>query len=253
MSKAVLLIHGAGHGAWCWEVLAKHLAARGWAVTTLDLPGLGDDRAPPAQVTFDDYVDAVLRAMKASDVPLMLAAHSMGGLPMSAAAEALPAKVRSLLYITSLIPKNGESVAEIAVSMRNFAGPSALDIIRPSIVAGAYEFDAEHAAAAFYNRCPPEIAAGAIARLRPQAIQPLRSTTRLSTVHVESKRKAYVVCTDDRAIPVAAQRWFCDRSPEVIRYEIDTDHSPFYSTPKKLVEIFEREHRTAPPFIERGT
>ncbi len=39
--KEFVLVHGACHGAWCWEAVAERLAAKGHAVVTLDLPGHG--------------------------------------------------------------------------------------------------------------------------------------------------------------------------------------------------------------------
>ena len=46
MSRFVL-VHGAWHGAWCWEKVVPLLAARGHAARAIDLPGHGDDPAPP--------------------------------------------------------------------------------------------------------------------------------------------------------------------------------------------------------------
>src|SRR5713226_8538964 len=41
MPKEFLLVHGACHGAWCWEEVAGRLRARGHRVAALDLPGHG--------------------------------------------------------------------------------------------------------------------------------------------------------------------------------------------------------------------
>ena len=37
----VLLVHGAYHGAWCWDGWVERLDAEGWAVHALDLRGHG--------------------------------------------------------------------------------------------------------------------------------------------------------------------------------------------------------------------
>ena len=42
----IILVHGAAHGAWCWEMLAPLLTSYGYEVQTLDLPGLGEDVTP---------------------------------------------------------------------------------------------------------------------------------------------------------------------------------------------------------------
>jgi alpha-beta hydrolase superfamily lysophospholipase len=41
----LVLVHGAMHGAWCWEHVAPLLSGMGHAVRAIDLPGLGDDVA----------------------------------------------------------------------------------------------------------------------------------------------------------------------------------------------------------------
>jgi hypothetical protein len=35
---AMLLVHGAWHGPWCWEDLIPVLSDRGWRVHTVELP-----------------------------------------------------------------------------------------------------------------------------------------------------------------------------------------------------------------------
>ena len=51
------LVHGAWHGAWCWERLTPELEALGHRVITLDL------RSDDSSASFDDYADAVCAAL----------------------------------------------------------------------------------------------------------------------------------------------------------------------------------------------
>ena len=46
-----ILVHGAGHGGWCWEKVQPILEGHGHKVCAPDLPGLGKDQTPPANVT----------------------------------------------------------------------------------------------------------------------------------------------------------------------------------------------------------
>ena len=59
-----LLIHGASHGAWCWEKVTPLLEAKGHLVRAIDLPGHGNDKTPRNTVTLADYTEAVLDALE---------------------------------------------------------------------------------------------------------------------------------------------------------------------------------------------
>lgn len=54
---ALLLVHGAWHGLWCWEDLLPILSRRGWRAHTVDLPsGLAPGSPVPVPVPglYDD-------------------------------------------------------------------------------------------------------------------------------------------------------------------------------------------------------
>lgn len=46
MPATVLLVHGAWHGAWCWDRVGDHLARRGVTAFAVDLSGHGGDPRP---------------------------------------------------------------------------------------------------------------------------------------------------------------------------------------------------------------
>src|SRR5262249_11659973 len=83
-----LLVHGAWHGAWCWYKIIPRLQAAGHKVIALDMPGHGRDWRPPGEITMQDYVDTITRALDAEAEPAVLVAHSRGGLVATHAAEA---------------------------------------------------------------------------------------------------------------------------------------------------------------------
>jgi pimeloyl-ACP methyl ester carboxylesterase len=78
----LLFVHGAWHGAWCWEPFMEWFAQRGWACHALDLRGHGDssnDRS--LRITrIKHYVADLASVVESLDAPPMLVGHSMGGL-----------------------------------------------------------------------------------------------------------------------------------------------------------------------------
>lgn len=78
----LLFVHGAWHGAWCWEEhFTGYFEERGYQVHTLDLrghrQGAGSKRLGWHSVA--DYVEDVRTAVEKLDRPAVLVAHSMGG------------------------------------------------------------------------------------------------------------------------------------------------------------------------------
>jgi pimeloyl-ACP methyl ester carboxylesterase len=236
----IVLVHGAGHGAWAWERLAPLLQAQGHTVQAPDLPGLGSDPTPPSAVTFQGYVDRVLEEVAQTPEPCILVGHSMGGAPVSQAAEAASA-IRKLIYVSAVIPNNGQSMQDVLNIMPLYDEPSARDCMRVSATGDALEFVPEVTKECFYNTCLPDIADHALERLRPQAAAPLSTPLRLSASRWGATLKTYVICTKDRVLPPRTQEWFCSRLVGVKRATIDTDHSPFLSNPEYLADIIDHE------------
>ncbi len=78
----LLFVHGAWHGAWCWERFLPWFAARGWETHAVDLRHHGAARGPRTlrRTRIHDYVVDLERAVDSLDRPPILVAHSMGTL-----------------------------------------------------------------------------------------------------------------------------------------------------------------------------
>lgn len=64
------LVHGAWHGAWCWDLLAQELEARGHRAIAVDLP-CEDSSAGCAE-----YAAAVVEALAGVGDDLVVVGHS---------------------------------------------------------------------------------------------------------------------------------------------------------------------------------
>jgi len=78
----LLFVHGAWHGAWCWERFLPWFADRGWESHAVDLRGHGrsPNRGSRRTTRIHDYVADLGEAVDALDRPPILIAHSLGGL-----------------------------------------------------------------------------------------------------------------------------------------------------------------------------
>ncbi len=95
----LLFVHGAWHGAWCWEEhFLPYFAAHGYEAHAPSLRAHGgNDRAGIRWKRIDDYVDDVAATVARLDRPPVLVGHSMGGLVVQRYLERGPAPGAVLL------------------------------------------------------------------------------------------------------------------------------------------------------------
>jgi pimeloyl-ACP methyl ester carboxylesterase len=227
-----VLVHGAWHGAWCFEKLGPALEARGHRAVAPDLPGHGADPTPPGQVQLADYVARVGEALARQPQPAVLLGHSMGGVVITQAGEEHAPRVRCLVYLAAFLPRHGESLGRLA-SADSAVTPN----LRPDREAGVVRFDPAGARDAFYADCEDTDVAAAVARLCPQPVAPWTQAVLLGARYAGLPRH-YIECTRDRAIPLAEQRRMVAAAPCRV-HSLDAAHSPFYSMPDRLADVLD--------------
>jgi pimeloyl-ACP methyl ester carboxylesterase len=220
----LLLIHGTCHGAWCFDLLIPELAALGIIARAIDLPGR--DGSP---TTLDAYAQAILAAASPDTI---LVGHSAGGFAITAAAEADPTRFRGLVYLCAYLPAPGQSLAD----MRR-AGPSQplMPAIRMAEDRQSFTIDPTFAQNAFYQDCPADITATAIARLCPQPVTPQQ--TPLWPKAAPTLPRHYVVCAQDQTIPPDYETRMAGALPPERVHTLASGHSPFLSMPNTLAAL----------------
>ena len=96
------LIHGAWHGAWCWERLLEPLERRGHGALAIDLPC--DDLAAGN----DEYADIVAAFTAPVGDDVIVVGHSLNGLILPLVAARRP--VAALVYLCAFLPLEGKSL-----------------------------------------------------------------------------------------------------------------------------------------------
>lgn len=103
--KNIVLVHGAFADGSSWAKVITQLQAKGYNVIAVQNPltSLADD------------VVAAKRAIAQMDGPVLLAAHSYGGMVISEAGK--DPKVVGLLYIAALVPEDGQNANDVNAAM----------------------------------------------------------------------------------------------------------------------------------------
>jgi pimeloyl-ACP methyl ester carboxylesterase len=227
MERAVVLVHGAWHGAWAWERVLPLLTLAGVEYVALDLPGHGEVGGP-----FGDlYSDAARVRKTLDDVKgeVVLVGHSYGGAVITEAGHH-PA-VQHLAYVAAFALDVGESCVSVASNVE--AGMISYEG-RPNLGAGfivspddMITLDPSTAAECLYNGCDADTVDWALARLGPQPFITIQEAANRAAWR--TKPSTYAVCTDDMAIHPDLQRTMARRCSSVIEWP--TDHSPFLCRP----------------------
>lgn len=230
-------MHGAWHGAWCWYKVVPGLARAGHAVIAPDLPSLGRDRTPVSEVTLERWAEHIGALVEAAAGPVVLVGHSRGGIVISEVAERLPGRIAQLVYVTAFLLRDGETLLATAASADGSR-------IVPSLVMtqdrSAITVPDEALREGFYGECSDEDFALARLMLMPEPAAPSATPVHVTPARFGRVPRAYVECRRDRAIPLELQRRMALDSTCPVVASLDTDHSPFFSTPDALVEALLR-------------
>jgi pimeloyl-ACP methyl ester carboxylesterase len=225
----VVFVHGAlvFDGAWWWHRMVEPLAALGMATQAVELPSCVAPPVPSVEAMEDMYADAdaVRAALGEEDDSVVLVGHSYGGMVITDAASGQE-NVKHLVYVTSVMPELGETLA-------SFGGSELGPWMDPREDDGTMGIKAELAPAAFMQDCDEETVTEALKRLTRQPLVAFAQSPR--AVAWREKPSTYVVCTEDRATPPEEQREYARRADRVV--ELPTGHHPMLSRPELLAQV----------------
>jgi len=218
----VVLVHGAWHGAWCWRKVVPALDDARVANVSIENPSVAD-----APASLSDDIDRVRLALDAIDRPVVLVGHSYGGAVVTGAGT--HDTVRHVVYLSAFALDEGESVMQN--DLKGGEGTKLGDAL--AFDGDLIRFDPQRAIEFFYHDCTSADAQSAVDELKPMSAAAMAEP--LGAVAWRAKPSTYVVCTDDRALPVRLQRSNAARVDDV--REMPTSHSPFISRPDLVSEL----------------
>jgi len=222
----VVLVHGAYHGSWCWELLRPELESRGHRVVTPDLPISDPDR------TLGDYATAVAAAMS-PDRPAVLVGHSMSGLVIPLVASRRP--VFRLVFLAAFVPRLGVSANEQrrAESIDRLPPPSMAEWT--DLGRNVWTIGPNTARELFFHDVAPDVAERAVDRLRAQAYDVFAEPSPLD--RWPAVPASSIVCRDDRSVSPDWSRATARERLGVEPVDLDGGHSPFLTRPAELAAV----------------
>jgi len=217
---AVVLVHGGFVDGSGWEDVYKILKKDGYNVSVVQNPtsSLADD------------VAATKRVLAEQTGPVILVGHSYGGAVITEAGN--DPKVSGLVYIAAFAPDKGESVATLIKDPQ--PGAPVPPILPPQD--GYLSLDKAKFAASFAADVAKEKAEFMANSQIPWGLDALNGA--ISEPAWKSKPSWYLVATDDKMIPPAAQHAMSKRAGSTV-VEVKGSHAVYVSKPKAVAALIE--------------
>src|SRR6516162_7389377 len=111
-----VLVHGGGHGGWCYQRVARLLRSAGHEVYAPTLTGLGErSHLVGPEVDLDTHIRDITALLHYEDLrEVILVGHSYGGMVVTGAADRAAERVGRLVYLDAANPVNGQSLLDVA-------------------------------------------------------------------------------------------------------------------------------------------
>jgi pimeloyl-ACP methyl ester carboxylesterase len=228
-----VLVHGAWHDGSCWDQVAELLRAAGHEVFAPTIAGNGKnaDRRVNHAICTASIVDYI----SARDIRnFVLVGHSYGGTIIAKVAEAVPERIRRLVFWNAFVLHDGQSLFDET--------PQNVEMVERGAAASGDDtflppFD--HLRDIFFNSVSREDALRFYGNWSPQPIQPFRDRLDLKRFYGLAIPKSYLTCTEDIRVPMPDLSWhprFSNRLGKFRLVAMPGDHEAMYTNPALLAQ-----------------
>ncbi|GHN01666.1 esterase [Cytophagales bacterium WSM2-2] len=233
--KTFILIHGSWHNAWNWHKVNPLLEKLGHRAIAVNLPGMGRDKTPIQEVKMQSTVEKLCQLIDSIEGKVILVGHSKNGIMISQVAEYRPHKIEKLIYLAAYLIPNGKTQREYSIQDTQGWLKPHVDV---DATLNASTLRPEIYKEGLYHDCDDDITEMAKVLLSHEPIESGMTPLQLTEENFGSVPRYYIECTEDRAVtPFIQQKMYTDTPCRKV-YQIPTSHSPFFSKPKELVDIF---------------
>jgi pimeloyl-ACP methyl ester carboxylesterase len=111
-SKHFVLVHGAWHTGAAWDGVIDGLRKRGYTAEAITLPGYGPNNGDPSTTTLADDTAALVNLLNKQTEPVILVAHSAGGVVVQQAVPKAVAKVEEVVFLDAFLAEDGKRLLD---------------------------------------------------------------------------------------------------------------------------------------------
>lgn len=234
MSCTFVLVHGAWHGGWCWQTVARLLRCKGHKVTTPTQTGLGErSHLMSKHIDLDLMAEDIVNHIVWEDLSgITLVGHSFAGGVISGVADRIPDRLEKLIYFDAVWLENDQSV---------------FGLLPDDIVAEREKLSLDFDGGTSIPPPPPEAfgvfeaAAGEALkeRLTPHPLSAFKSKLQIRNAPTNGIPAHYIVCTEPVYAPLAPARQAA-RSSGIPFHDLAGPHDAMVTHPEETAELLER-------------
>jgi pimeloyl-ACP methyl ester carboxylesterase len=229
-----VLVHGGGHGGWCYQKVARFLRKEGHEVYTPTLTGLGErEHLLSPDIDLDLQITDIVKLLQFEDLhDVILVGHSYGGMIITGVADRAAERVGHRVYLDAAYPVDGESLLEHAGPMISAARQSS------RIVDGVELILFPGDPAGFYGVTDPDQVAWMKDKLTPHPWKCFEQKLRLTNERAMRRiPETHIICT--QTIPGRDMAMLKERSDGRV-WDIDTGHDLMITEPEWVAEMLLR-------------
>jgi pimeloyl-ACP methyl ester carboxylesterase len=231
-----VLVHGSWHDGGAWAPVIKHLQKLGHAAFGPTVAGHG--KGVPKNVNHAQCTQSIVDYIVKNDLKdFVLVGHSYGGTIISKVAEAVPERIRRLVFWNAFVCANGHSLNDEVPPHYRALFDQMAKASPDNTVMLPYPIWRE----AFINDADDALARASYETLSPEPYQPFVDKLDLTKFYGLQIPKSYLNCTEDTALPHGEWTWHPRMSSRLGLFrlvQMPGSHEAIFSNPTLLAEKF---------------
>lgn len=228
-----VLVHGGGHGGWCYRKVARLLREAGHDVFTPTLTGLAErSHLLSPEIDLETHITDVVSLLAYEDLEdIILVGHSYGGMVITGVADRAADRIKELVYLDAAHPRDGESLLTVSPQQMEPTYAAARTVDGVELVLWPFP-----GMAGFFGITDPADAAWTESKLTPHPwkcfSQPLKlrngdAARRLKRTNINCTGSLGMSPDEARARQLEGER----------NFEIDTGHDLMITEPRAVADF----------------